>query len=230
MDFIDTVIGHDQERYIDFLTIHPRTRRTPSRQPINVEALQILTDKYGDRLPILVSGDVFTLSTLPYSSHLASFIPRPTNGHTSKCSVPTEVSDEEVPSPTASSPDPDPAIQQLPHIPKLTGLMSARAILANPALYAGHNTCPWEAVEVFMNNVVKAPLPLKLVQHHLTEMTSPGLGPDKRSLLTKKERMEIVACRSMLDLIDLVDDKLRTTTGQPEGIRRNLEVKPVNTL
>ena len=54
MDFIDTVIGPDANRHIDFLTIHPRTRKTPSRQPINVEALQILTSKYGDRLPILV--------------------------------------------------------------------------------------------------------------------------------------------------------------------------------
>jgi tRNA-dihydrouridine synthase 4 len=44
--------------------------------------------------------------------------------------------------------------------------MSARALLANPALFAGYEACPWEAVELFMNKVVKAPLPFKLVQHH----------------------------------------------------------------
>lgn len=135
IDFIDTVLGHAQDRNIDFLTIHPRTRSTPSTTPIFLDALELLTDKYGDRVPTLVSGDVFSLGSLPYAS---------------PCLAPRGRDEGR------------------PRLPKLGGLMAARGLLANPALFAGHEACPWEAVEVFLNNVVRAPLPLKLVQHHRT--------------------------------------------------------------
>lgn len=133
IDFIDTVLGHEQDRNIDFLTIHPRMRSTPSTTPINLEALELLTSRYGDKVPILVSGDVFSMSSLPYTS---PYLP----------------------------PRDDDAGR--PHLPKLRGLMSARALLANPALFAGHEACPWDAVELFMNKVIRAPMPTKLVQHH----------------------------------------------------------------
>ncbi|KAL1864444.1 tRNA dihydrouridine synthase [Diaporthe australafricana] len=190
IDFIETVIGHPQDRNIDFLTIHPRTRSTPSTNPINLEALELLTNKYGDQLPILVSGDVFSMGSLPYASPLPSL---ETEGATK------------------------------PHLPKLAGLMSARALLANPALFAGHESCPWDAVELFMNKVVRAPLPLKLVQHHLGEMCGPGFGPDKSSLLNKKERVEMYNCGTMCDLIDFIDEKMENT-GRKEGLRRNISL------
>ncbi|POS80753.1 tRNA-dihydrouridine synthase 4 [Diaporthe helianthi] len=188
MDFIETVIGNPQDRNIDFLTIHPRTRSTPSTTPINLEALGILTDKYGDQLPILVSGDVFSMGSLPYS--------------------------------TSPSPLPCAEGSAKPHLPKLAGLMSARALLANPALFAGYEACPWEAVELFMNKVVRAPLPLKLVQHHLGEMCGPGYGPDKSSLLSKKERVEMYDCANMFELIDFLDEKMQTRGGKA-GLRRD---------
>lgn len=209
MDFIETVIGNPQDRNIDFLTIHPRTRSTPSTTPINLEALELLTNKYGGQLPILVSGDVFSMGSLPYAS------PLPGAEGSAK-----------------------------PHLPKLAGLMSARALLANPALFAGYEACPWEAVELFMNKVVRAPLPLKLVQHHRTfcllqsipyaassmseyvliqdtvgEMCGPGYGPDKSSLLNKKERMEMYNCANMCDLIDFLDEKMENKGGKA-GLRR----------
>ncbi|PSR97530.1 dihydrouridine synthase [Coniella lustricola] len=186
IDFIDTVLGHEQDRNIDFLTIHPRTRNTPSTNPINLEALELLTNKYGDKVPILVSGDVFTMSTLPYKSPYLS--PREND-------------------------------EGRPYLPKLRGLMSARSLLANPALFAEHEVCPWDAVELFMNNVVRAPLPLKLVHHHLGEMCGPGYGPDKRSLLSKKERAELYNCSTMCDTIDFIEEKIMGVGGR-DGIRR----------
>lgn len=183
-------MGPDHNRHIDWLTIHPRTRSTPSSTPINLEALEILTSTFGDRVPILLSGDVFALNALPFTSSAV------------------------LPTATPASPGPG---NSLPDIPKLAGLMSARAILANPALYAGYETCPWEAVETFMNNVVRCPLPFKLVLHHLSEMCGPGMGPNKTALLNKQERAAMMACTNMVDLIDFLDEK------KSGGLRRDTE-------
>ncbi|KAH8910736.1 FMN-linked oxidoreductase [Coniochaeta sp. PMI_546] len=185
MDFIDTVLGHDQDRHIDFLTIHPRTRNTPSSIPINLEALEILTSTYGDRVPILLSGDVFAMNALPFTSPLLDV--EKTNGFNAQTSTG-------------------------PVLPKLSGLMSARALLANPALYAGYDACPWEAIETFMINVARAPLPFKLTLHHVSQMCAPGMGPNKSALLTKLERAALMACTNMCDLIDFLDEK--------KGLRR----------
>ncbi|KFZ18567.1 hypothetical protein V501_01146 [Pseudogymnoascus sp. VKM F-4519 (FW-2642)] len=84
------------------------------------------------------------------------------------------------------------------------GVMSARDILANPALFAGHDTCPWEAVEHFMNRVVTAPIPFKLVVHHLSQMTG-SAGGGKPALLGKEERGELMECRDMIEVIDFLD-------------------------
>lgn len=87
------------------------------------------------------------------------------------------------------------------------GVMSARDILANPALFAGYDACPWEAVEEFVNCVVRAPLPFKLVVHHVSQMCgSGGYGEgEKKTLLGKEERAELMDCRDMLELIDFLD-------------------------
>ncbi|KAK6227127.1 dihydrouridine synthase [Colletotrichum tabaci] len=200
MDFIDTVVGNPQDRNIDFLTIHPRTRHTASSIPINTESLGILLEKYGDTLPILLSGDVFSMATLPLSTvskGTAERTPEPTaiDGHNGYADF--------TPSGT-----------------KLAGLMSARGILANPALYAGYESCPWEAVESFIRHVVRAPIPVKLVQHHLHEMCGPGMGPDKRALLNRQERAALLALDSMLDVIDFMDDAINHKTGRTDGLRR----------
>ncbi|KAI0969950.1 dihydrouridine synthase 4-like protein [Xylaria arbuscula] len=204
VNFITTVLGDEQNRNIDWLTIHPRTRHTQSSAPINVEALELLTNMFGDKLPIIVSGDVFTLSTLPYTSHLLQ--PQPT--FTSHANKPEENG-------VSSS------STTLPHLPKLAGLMSARALLANPALFSGHETCPWEAVDVFMNKVACAPLPLKLGIHHLTEMCGAGFGPDRSALLSKKERIRLTELDNWIDVIDFIDEVKQTTEIKP--IVRSLE-------
>ncbi|KAK0734394.1 dihydrouridine synthase [Lasiosphaeria miniovina] len=180
MDFITTVLGPEHDRHVDFLTIHPRTRSTPSSTPINVEALSLLTSTFGDRVPILVSGDVFALSALPFASPYSTF---------------------------TSSATTDTTTTPLLNVPKLAGLMSARALLANPALYAGHDACPWSAVEAFMRYAARCPLPLKLVQHHVGEMCGPGMGPNKRALLGRAGRSAMLACANMVDLVDFLDEK-----------------------
>lgn len=84
------------------------------------------------------------------------------------------------------------------------GVMSARDLLANPALFGGFDECPWEAVEQFMNRVVRAPIPFKLVVHHLSQMTGSG-GGGAPALLGKEERGELMECRDMIEVIDFLD-------------------------
>ncbi|KAI0139328.1 dihydrouridine synthase 4-like protein [Xylariaceae sp. FL1272] len=216
VDFITTVLGHQQDRNIDWLTIHPRTRYTASTVPISLEALELLTDMFGDKLPILVSGDVFTLSTLPYTSHLLKLQPT----YTSKDSLQLDEHHPDSNTSHASRSSPS-----KPHLPKLAGLMSARALLARyPALFAGYETCPWEAVDSFMNNIARAPLPLKLGIHHLTEMCGAGFGPDRSALLNKKERIRLTECDNWIDIIDYLDDvkkqkRVNPVVGYHEGIQ-----------
>ncbi|KAL2154710.1 hypothetical protein VTH82DRAFT_3386 [Thermothelomyces myriococcoides] len=210
MDFITTVLGHDQDRHIDWLTIHPRTRSTPSSIPIDLEALEVLTSTFGDRVPILLSGDVFALNALPFTSPLLASTPTFTQSipKPRSTTATTSATDQAAEPSTEDSRDRSDRLPSSPatyHIPKLAGLMSARALLANPALYAGYEACPWEAVETFLSNVARAPLPHKLVLHHLSEMCGPGMGPNKTSLLTKQERAAMLACGNMLDLIDYLD-------------------------
>lgn len=207
MDFLDTVIGHPQNRLVDWVTIHPRTRSTPSTVPIRTEALEILTAKYAGMLPILLSGDVFDLSTLPFQPTIT------TNNGTPLPSLDQLVLN-----------DVDSAVINLPKPSNthLSGFMSARGLLANPAMFAGHAACPWEAVETFMCSVARAPIPFKLVQHHIIEMTAPGMGPDKSCLLDKKERAELMKLTNTCDIMDFLDDKIDEKTGRTGGLRRDL--------
>lgn len=202
MDYLDTVIGHPQNRLVDWVTIHPRTRSTPSTTPIRNEALEILTEKYSSQLPILLSGDVFDINALPIRAT------RPSATFTTKESQLDERITE--------------SMSPKPSNTHLSGFMSARGLLANPAMFAGYATCPWEALETFMCKAARAPLPLKLALHHVHEMCAPGMGHDKTPLLSKKERARITAMTDMTELMDFVDDKLAEYKGQPDGVRRNL--------
>ncbi|KAK2592324.1 tRNA dihydrouridine synthase [Conoideocrella luteorostrata] len=200
IDYLDTVIGHAQARNVDWITIHPRTRYTPSTTPIFTESLDILTQKYSGTLPILLSGDVFDLAALPIRDT------NPSSTFTTK--------DDS----SSSPPSPKPK----PSTTHLSGFMSARGLLANPALYAGYSSCPWEAVEMLMCRIARAPLPYKLALHHIQEMTGPGMGPNKSALLSKRERAELNALGNMVDLVDFLDRKVEEHTGRVGGMRRDL--------
>lgn len=158
IDFINTV----QAAGVDFITIHGRMRSTPSSNPVNLEAIKLLTSH--TTVPTISNGDVFTLAD---ATAITSYT-------------------------------------------GVDGVMSARGILQNPALFAGFDACPWEAVETFMNEVVTAPIPFKLVVHHLSEMVGsdrPGgqVGGGTGPLLTKEQRLEMMSCQSMLALLDFLD-------------------------
>lgn len=85
------------------------------------------------------------------------------------------------------------------------GVMAARGLLQNPGLFRGGDGCTWEVVERFLSEVVRRPIPFKLVVHHLSEMVGSDKTQCGSTLLTKEERKEMMACMSMIELIDFLD-------------------------
>ncbi|KAK3111009.1 tRNA dihydrouridine synthase [Teratosphaeriaceae sp. CCFEE 6253] len=89
-------------------------------------------------------------------------------------------------------------------IAKLTGadgVMAARGILENPALFAGYDVTPAEAVQKFLGYAIRSPIPLPLVLHHISEMTArmPGMG--------KRERRRLMECSDLVGVVDYVEEK-----------------------
>lgn len=81
------------------------------------------------------------------------------------------------------------------------GVMAARGMLENPALFAGFDVTPASCVQRFLQYAVRCPMPYQLVLHHMSEMTARMEG------MAKKERRRLMACRDLVDLIDFVEDK-----------------------
>lgn len=78
------------------------------------------------------------------------------------------------------------------------GVMSARGVLANPALFTGLNKTPWGAVEMFMHLTTSYGLPYKLSQYHVVQFME-NMDIPRRII------KEINECKSMIDMIDLLD-------------------------
>ncbi|KAK5169451.1 tRNA dihydrouridine synthase [Saxophila tyrrhenica] len=83
------------------------------------------------------------------------------------------------------------------------GVMAARGMLENPALFVGHDTTPVDCARRFLEHAVRYPIPFQLVLHHFAEMTV------RMPSVTKKERQQLMDCRDLIDLIDFVEDKWR---------------------
>ncbi|KAK9472111.1 uncharacterized protein V1510DRAFT_418017 [Dipodascopsis tothii] len=69
------------------------------------------------------------------------------------------------------------------------GVMSARGLLENPALFAGYEYTPWKAVELFWDYARAYGLPFRNTIYMLSQMVGAGAHPGR--LLTKLERREM---------------------------------------
>ncbi|KAK6202283.1 dihydrouridine synthase [Scheffersomyces amazonensis] len=77
------------------------------------------------------------------------------------------------------------------------GIMSARGVLSNPALFAGYTQTPWSAIELFWDYATSYGLPFRITQHHLSEML------DK--VIPRKYIKEMNETTCLIDLIDWFD-------------------------
>lgn len=80
------------------------------------------------------------------------------------------------------------------------GVMAARGLTTNPALFAGYNKTPWGAVERFLDYNMRSPLPYRFALHHVSEMME--------SMVPRKERTQMIDnCKSIIELIDWLDER-----------------------
>lgn len=80
------------------------------------------------------------------------------------------------------------------------GVMSARGVLSNPALFAGYDVCPWGCVERFVNYCIEfGGLPFQLAQHHIFCMF-------ESMKLSKDHIRGLMNTRSMPAMLDWLDE------------------------
>ncbi|CCF56018.1 hypothetical protein KAFR_0A05830 [Kazachstania africana CBS 2517] len=112
----------------------------------------------------------------------------------------------------------DEDMQKIAKITGVQGVMSARGILSNPALFDGYKTCPWKCVERFMYIVTEhGALPFALIQHHLYCM----FENMKSNKLLLKELMEL---KHLPSLIDWLDQNFSFKRHGEEGFAQAVEI------
>ncbi|KAF8535561.1 Dus4 protein [Trichophaea hybrida] len=103
------------------------------------------------------------------------------------------------------------------------GVMAARGLMTNPALFAGFQKTPWGAVERFMDYVMEFTIPSRLTQHHICEMLD--------GLVLKKERSQMYeTVTTIVELVDWLDERfILRRKGDPsfgESIDIEKRIKP----
>lgn len=79
------------------------------------------------------------------------------------------------------------------------GVMAVRGLLENPALFDGHKTCPWGALELFWHYAMEfGGLPHQLLLHHLHCMLE-NMGLEKQ---LHNELMDIKTTGNLIDWFD----------------------------
>ncbi|BFZ53440.1 tRNA dihydrouridine synthase [Savitreella phatthalungensis] len=90
------------------------------------------------------------------------------------------------------------------------GVMAARALMANPAMFGGYARCPWSAIERLVFYGVSGGLHPILLQHHLGDML------DNAEAWTRKERGRFFDRKTLPAMLDWLDDHfILRRPGQP---------------
>ena len=109
-------------------------------------------------------------------------------------------------------------IQRTVEVTGVDGLMTARGLQENPALFAGYETTPWGAVERFMAYSMTCPIPFKLVLQHVADMMGKSIP--------KKEKKDLFASNHhMVQLIDWLDERFVLKRPWEEGWGEGLEYR-----
>lgn len=81
---------------------------------------------------------------------------------------------------------------------KVDGVMTARALLENPALFAGYDQTPWECIEKFIRYSLEYGTQSSIFHHHLAKMTTSILSPSNHRMLNSLTNASIPAILDFL--------------------------------
>ena len=114
-------------------------------------------------------------------------------------------------------------VKRMVEVTGVDGVMAARGLMSNPALFANHQTTPWGAVERFLDYNMRSPLPYRLTLHHLSEMME--------AMVSRRERAQMTdSCKTVIELIDWLDTRFvlrrRGDQGFGEGAGMERRVFP----
>ncbi|KAI9020409.1 hypothetical protein DFJ74DRAFT_707472 [Hyaloraphidium curvatum] len=135
----------------DWITVHGRTKRQKSTEPVNVDAIFLI--KSSVFVPVFFNGSIFSLA------------------------------------------DADEMVSQT----GVDGVMAARGLLANPALFAGYPVTPLAAVARFVRYSMTLGSNFFIAHHHLSYMAHAFLSP--------AERRNFNSLTSMAGVLDWLDDR-----------------------
>lgn len=97
-------------------------------------------------------------------------------------------------------------LQEAEHLHEITGangIMSARGLLENPALFAGYDKTPWEAVTRYLELSVKYGTCHAIMHHHLVTMM--------QSILPSSIARHFNTLSSIPSIIDFINDFSQNT-------------------
>jgi tRNA-dihydrouridine synthase 4 len=83
----------------------------------------------------------------------------------------------------------------------VNGIMSARGLLENPALFSGHRTTPWQAVEKYIDLAVQYGTCHAILHHHLVTMLEKVLSPS-----ASRHFNTLASIPAIIDFIDRIKD------------------------
>ncbi|KAH7403769.1 hypothetical protein BKA64DRAFT_669963 [Cadophora sp. MPI-SDFR-AT-0126] len=196
LDFVRQV----EDAGVDFITVHGRMRSTRSSEPVNLDAIRIV--KEHARVPVVANGDVFSLGDV-----------QKIVGVTGVDGVMSARGLLECPG-LFASPSPSLSLKFEPTTSSSCSNSSPSYGNAGTHLRENGHTQNnnesdnrWEVLEIFLNSVIRAPIPFKLVVHHINEMVGSDRSQSGKAttLFSKEERAGLMECRSLIEVIDFVD-------------------------
>ncbi|CCJ31596.1 unnamed protein product, partial [Pneumocystis jirovecii] len=81
----------------------------------------------------------------------------------------------------------------------VNGIMSSRGILFNPALFSGFDSCPWSAIERFIEYSLSYGLNFHLFQQHILKMMG--------KILNKKDSVDLSKQIGIVGILDWIDER-----------------------
>ena len=113
-------------------------------------------------------------------------------------------------------------LQDMERIAEYTGadgIMSARGLLDNPALFAGYTQCPWGCLERFIYYFIESGgLPFQLLQHHVHCMLSSMRAP-------KNILKQVMSHSSLPELLDWLDTNFVIKRYGEQGFGESVDIQ-----